>query len=174
MVIIWGTAIKTTQKDGAIIKLLIFFLEWNSGDIIQIANLIHCGGGKGVKICDEWLNDPKKFDIWAINNGWQDGLTIDRIDSKGNYTPENCRWVTREDNGRNIAIASMSYIVVNNISKTGRDWSKYLNLGANTINTYRKVYGIDIVKKFIKARMEDMSKEKTYNTESWLTIYNII
>ena len=42
------------------------------------------------------------------------------------------------------------------------------------INTYRKVYGIDIVKKFIKARMEDMSKEKTYNTESWLTIYNII
>ena len=37
-----------------------------------------------------------------------------------------------------------------------------------------KVYGIDIVKKFIKARMEDMSKEKTYNTESWLTIYNII
>ena len=131
-------------------------------------------GGKGIKICDEWLNDPKKFDIWAINNGWQDGLTIDRIDSKGNYTPENCRWVTREDNGRNIAIASMSYIVVNNISKTGKDWSKYLNLGANTINTYRKVYGIDIVKKFIKARMEDMSKEKAYNTESWLTIYNII
>ena len=83
-----------------------------------------------------------------------------KIDSKGNYAPENCRWVTREDNGRNIAIASMSYIVVNNISKTGRDWSKYLNLGANTINTYRKVYGIDIVKKFIKARMEDMSKEK--------------
>ena len=40
-------------------------------------------GGKGIKICDEWLNDPKKFDIWAINNGWQDGLTIDRIDSKG-------------------------------------------------------------------------------------------
>ena len=107
-------------------------------------------------------------------NGWQDGLTIDRIDSKGNYAPENCRWVTREDNGRNIVIASMSYIVVNNISKTGKDWSKYLNLGANTINTYRKVYGIDIVKKFIKARMEDMSKEKAYNTESWLTIYNII
>ena len=46
-------------------------------------------------ICEEWLNDFKAFYNWSIMNGWQDGLSIDRIDSKGNYEPSNCRWVTK-------------------------------------------------------------------------------
>lgn len=55
-------------------------------------------GAKGVIVCDEWLNDFVAFKEWALANGYQEELTIDRIDSSGNYCPENCRWITSSEN----------------------------------------------------------------------------
>lgn len=55
-------------------------------------------GGKGVTICDEWREDYAEFKAWAYANGYEPGLTIDRIDSNGNYEPSNCRWVTFAEN----------------------------------------------------------------------------
>lgn len=57
-------------------------------------------GGKGVVVCDDW-HDFRSFYQWAVSNGWQAGLQIDRIDSNGNYCPENCRWVTPLENSAN-------------------------------------------------------------------------
>ena len=51
-------------------------------------------GGKGILICDSWLNRFESFREWAENNGYQDNLTIDRINLNENYNHENCRWIT--------------------------------------------------------------------------------
>lgn len=51
-------------------------------------------GAKGVTICDEWKKDFNIFAIWAVTHGYDDNLTIDRINPFGNYTPDNCRWTT--------------------------------------------------------------------------------
>ena len=57
-------------------------------------------GGKGVRLWDEWKNDFMAFRGWALKNGYEEGLSIDRIDNDGDYEPSNCQWLTREDNCR--------------------------------------------------------------------------
>ena len=58
-------------------------------------------GGKGIKMCKEWSDDFAIFKNWALLNGYENHLTIDRISSAGDYQPENCRWVTKAENNRN-------------------------------------------------------------------------
>lgn len=58
-------------------------------------------GGRGIRVCDEWLNDFVKFHDWAVANGHRRGLDIDRINVNGNYEPSNCRFVTRLVGARN-------------------------------------------------------------------------
>lgn len=58
-------------------------------------------GGRGITVCEEWENDYHEFKKWAIENGYDSSLSIDRIDVNGNYEPSNCRWATVETQSYN-------------------------------------------------------------------------
>lgn len=58
-------------------------------------------GGRGITVCDEWFNNTEAFITWANENGYKSGLTIDRKDNDGNYSPDNCRFITTAQNNRN-------------------------------------------------------------------------
>lgn len=58
-------------------------------------------GKIGIKVCSKWRRDFKSFATWSVNNGYSNELILDRIDSDGDYSPENCRWITRTENNQN-------------------------------------------------------------------------
>lgn len=78
-------------------------------------------GERGIAVCEEW-NDFPTFLKWAMDNGYRDDLTIDRIDVNGNYCPENCRWATRTQQANNKR--NTKYLKVKNSIKSFHEWSK--------------------------------------------------
>lgn len=83
-------------------------------------------GGRGIKVCNEWENDFNKFYEWSINNGYDDKLTIDRVDNNKGYSPDNCRWVDRKAQCLNTRYNI--YITYNNKTKTLKEWTDELSL----------------------------------------------
>lgn len=65
-------------------------------------------GARGVTVCEEWRNDRNAFCKWALENGYADNLSIERIDSSKGYSPDNCKWANAEEQGRNTRRVKMT------------------------------------------------------------------
>ena len=90
-------------------------------------------GGRGIRVCDEWDNDFMAFYDWSIVHGYNDKLTIDRIDVNGNYDPSNCRWISFYDQQYNKR--NTKYYEYNGDMITIYDIMKITGLKYNTIKT---------------------------------------
>lgn len=91
----------------------------------------HRYGGRGIKICSEWLENFSEFSKWAKENGYKDNLTLDRIDVNGNYCPENCRWVSMKEQSRNRRTNHNLTFCGN--THTISEWSEITGIGKRTI-----------------------------------------
>lgn len=91
----------------------------------------HNYGGRGIKVCDEWANDFMVFYDWAMANGYNDKLTIDRINNNGNYEPSNCRWATYKKQCRNKR--NNRIVCINGVEKTLIEWSEISGIDRATI-----------------------------------------
>ena len=88
-------------------------------------------GGKGISICKEWYDSYEAFEKWAIENGYDDAMTIDRIDVDGDYTPENCRWVSRKAQANNRT--NNHLLTYRNKTMTIAEWSEETNISESAI-----------------------------------------
>lgn len=88
-------------------------------------------GARGIKVCEEWKKDFLTFHKWAIESGYQQGLTLERIEVNGNYCPENCKWIPQSEQSPNRR--SNNYLTFNGETKTLSQWSRDLSINRGTL-----------------------------------------
>lgn len=96
----------------------------------------HYYGGRGIKVCEKWLN----FEGFLADMGEKpEGLTLDRIDTNGDYEPNNCRWITQANQMRNTRRnINLTY---KGITLTQAEWSRIFNVPWKTLSNRRKING---------------------------------
>ena len=93
-------------------------------------------GGRGIKVCEEWAESFEAFFSWAMANGYQDDLQIDRIDNDGDYEPGNCRWVDSDQNANNKR--SSLIIEYQGERHTAAEWARITGISQKAIYTRHK------------------------------------
>lgn len=88
-------------------------------------------GGRGIQICEDW-NSFANFERWALDNGYRDDLTIDRVNVNGDYEPNNCRWATWKQQQNNRR--STHFLTMNNETHSIEQWSKIVNISRSCIS----------------------------------------
>ena len=117
-------------------------------------------GGKGIKVCSEW-NDFINFYNWSIQNGYNDNLTIDRIDNNRNYEPNNCKWSTYKE--QNAHLPSLRKIYYNNQYYSIMDIVNMTGLTYKCISArYERGWSIDEILNTPKITKLKINKDGTY------------
>lgn len=107
-------------------------------------------GGRGIIVCEDWRKNFENFYNWAISNGYENGLTLDRINNNSGYFPENCRWIDRRAQQNNTR--RNRFIEYKGETHTIAEWSRILNINYATL--WSKINRGDF-KDFEKVSMEN-------------------
>lgn len=103
-------------------------------------------GERGIKVCTEWNESFEKFNEWALDNGYEQGLTIDRIDVNKDYEPDNCRWITQQEQLLNTRRSVL--IEYKGKTMTLKEWADCLGIKYMTLYSRIRTWGWDIERAF--------------------------
>ena len=87
-------------------------------------------GGRGISVCEEWKSF-ERFAEWALSNGYNDNLTIERIDNSKGYSPKNCRWITSFEQASNKR--SNHLYTINGRTDTITNWARFYGIKPTTV-----------------------------------------
>ena len=94
-------------------------------------SLYHRYGGRGITVCDEWKKSFVAFRKWALDNGWKENLSLDRINNDGNYEPGNCKWSTSVEQSNNRRTNRL--LTFDGVTDSMANWSRALNIPYHVI-----------------------------------------
>lgn len=97
-------------------------------------------GARGITVCEEWRNDFACFRAWALDNGYKEGLSIERKNNDGDYCPENCRWATKKEQANNQR--NTIRIEYKGEEKTLHEWADCLGIKPDTL--YARIFRSDL------------------------------
>ena len=136
-------------------------------------------GGRGIKVCEEWRHDREAFFKWALANGWEEDLSIDRIDVDKDYSPSNCRFTTQSiqaQNTRPLSISNKSGYRGVNFNQSKQKWEANITVegtrtylgtfhsaeeAAQTYITYVKENNLEHNYGIVEENLEKSTKEET-------------
>lgn len=88
-------------------------------------------GGRGITVCEDWIDSFQMFYDWSMERGYKESLTIERIDNDGNYEPQNCKWATMAEQSLNKT--SNKLLIYKGVSKPLTLWCRTLDLNYDTV-----------------------------------------
>ena len=119
----------------------------------------HNYGGRGIKVCKEWIESFESFYEWLMNNGYKEGLSIDRVNVNGNYEPSNCKLITQAEQMLNTR--RNVFYTYNGKRQTIKEWADEWGVDYMFVYNRLQISGKTMQQTFEES-VETISKESTF------------
>lgn len=132
----WRTELTKVRNRTHGLSKLPLYSTWNNIRKRCYDKKIDCYknyGGRGIRMYEEWINDPPAFIKWCMDNGWQKGLEVDRENNDGDYVPTNIRFITHKEQQRNTR--KNVYFTHQGETKCLSEWAEILGINYQTVCT---------------------------------------